>query len=163
LVVVSQSDDKVLTHQVQVPAFNLLILLPEIDFSTQVSRRILPEEVPIRDAMFNASRVPLVVDALRTSNLYLLTQAMQDRIHQPYRLPLIPGAEAALKAAHDLDIPAALSGAGPSLIAFVLDGQVEEAVREMRKGFEQAGVEIKVLNLTTSQVGAEVNLQVGGN
>jgi homoserine kinase len=105
----------------------------------------------------------MVVDALRSGNLDLLADAMQDRLHQPYRLPLIPGAEAALKAAYDLDIPAALSGAGPSLIAFVLDGQMEEAVRAMGKGFEEVGVGMKVLNLTTSQVGAEVNLQVGGN
>jgi len=163
LVIVSKAGDKMEIKQVPVPALKVIVLLPEVDFSTQAARQILPKEVPLRDAVFNASRVPLVVDALRTGDLSLLTHAMQDRLHQPYRLPLIPGAEAGLEAAHDLGIPAALSGAGPSLIAFVREGQAEEVVPAMRQGFEQVGVGTRVLHLSTSQVGAQVNLHAGGS
>jgi homoserine kinase len=163
LVIASQSGDKVVTHQVPVPELKVLVLLPEVDFSTRVSRQILPREVLFRDVAFNASRIPLVVDALRIGDVGLLAHAMQDRLHQPYRLPLIPGAEAALKAVHSLGIPAALSGAGPSLIAFIRDGQAEEVAAAMRRGFEQVGVRTSVLQLSTSQVGAQVNLQVDGN
>jgi homoserine kinase len=163
LVIASRADDQLEIQQVAVPALQVIVLLPKVDFSTQAARQILPKEVPLRDAVFNASRVALVVDALRTGNLGLLAHAMQDRLHQPYRLPLIPGAEASLKAAHDLGIPASLSGAGPSLIAFVREGQGEEVVEAMRIGFEEVGVGTRVLHLSTSQVGAQINLQVGGS
>jgi homoserine kinase len=161
LIIASQAGGQLEILQVPVPALRVIVLLPEVDFSTQAARKILPREVLFRDAVFNTSRVPLVIEALRTGNLSLLARSMQDRLHQPYRLPLIPGAAAALKAAHDLGIPAALSGAGPSLIAFVRDGQAEEVVLAMRQRFKQAGVGTRVLYLSTSQVGAQVNLQVG--
>jgi homoserine kinase len=156
LVIVSQSDDKVVKHRVSVPELKVIVLLPEIDLSTRAAREILPNEIPLQDAIFNASRIPLVIEALSKGDLDLLAHAMQDRLHQPYRLPIIPGAEEALRAAHDFGVPASLSGAGPSLIAFVHDGQEDAVLTAMKKGFDQAGVSTREFRLSASPNGAQV-------
>src|SRR5512139_1319125 len=72
------------------------IVLPDFDFPTKQARAILPKQVDRKDAIYNISRAVLVTEALRTGDLELLGIAMKDSLHQPYRLPLIPGAIAAL-------------------------------------------------------------------
>jgi len=81
---------------------------------------------------------------------------MSDALHQPYRLPLIPGAQAAMEAARHAGAAAvALSGAGPSLIAFA---SREEPVigAAMKRAFETAGLQARIFELSTSYEGAEV-------
>jgi len=82
-------------------AIHATVVLPDFHFPTQHARAILPTQVERQDAIFNISRAILVTEALRTGNLTLLGIAMKDSLHQPYRLPLIPGAVAALEAAKE--------------------------------------------------------------
>ncbi len=101
----------------------------------------------------------LVVEALRDGDLGLLAQAMDDRLHLPYRLPLIPGSQRALDAAYQAGASAVtISGAGPSLIAFTAGdpGSVAEA---MTSAFRAAGVESRVFLLSTTQQGASVETE----
>lgn len=132
------------------------VVLPDIDFPTEYARSILPRTVDRQDAIYNISRSVLVVEALRTGDLEMLGKAMDDRIHQPYRLPLIPGALAAMEAARRAGAAAvALSGAGPSLIAFSADW--DPAIGEaMRREFERAGLRARVFHLRVSERGARV-------
>jgi homoserine kinase len=111
-----------------------------------------------KDAIYNISRAVLVTEALRTGDLDLLGKAMSDALHQPYRIPLIPGAQAAIEAAHHAGTAAvALSGAGPSLIAF--SSKQEPAVGlAMKRAFEQAGLAARIFELGTSYEGAEVTI-----
>jgi homoserine kinase len=92
-------------------------------------------------------------------DLKMLGDAMSDRLHQPYRLPLIPGAQAAMDAMNQAGAAAvALSGAGPSLIAF--SAQNEKAIGESAKrAFEEAGLAARVFKLKISRKGAEVHRQ----
>src|SRR3989304_5148759 len=100
-------------------SIHVTVVLPDFDFPTKQARAILPKQVERKDAIFNISRAVLVTEALRTGDLELLGIAMKDSLHQPYRLPLIPGAIAALEAGKKAGASAvALSGAGPALIAF---------------------------------------------
>ena len=79
-----------------------------------------------RDAVFNLQRVALLLAALREGRTDLFAEAMQDRLHQPYRAPLVPGFTEILNLRN---IPGllglALSGAGPSVVAFC-DGRAAE-------------------------------------
>ncbi|MGB9870373.1 MAG: homoserine kinase [Anaerolineae bacterium] len=130
------------------------VVLPDFDFPTEYARSILPRTVDRRDAIFNISRSVLVVEALRTGDLDMLGKAMEDRIHQPYRLPLIPGALAAMEAARKAGAAAvALSGAGPGLIAFSSDW-APEIGEAMRREFERAGLHARVFHLRVSERGA---------
>jgi homoserine kinase len=93
------------------------------------------------DAVFNAGRVGLLVRALSEGDYAKLTVAVQDRLHQPYRMPLVPGLAAAFQAARDSGAAAvAISGAGPSAIAFAPDGH-DAIARAMRQAFAAAGLD----------------------
>jgi homoserine kinase len=134
------------------------IVLPDFDFPTKQARAILPKQVERPDAIYNISRVVLVTEALRTGNLELLGIAMKDSLHQPYRLPLIPGAIAALEAGKKAGASAvALSGAGPSLIAFSSKGESRIGAA-MKRAFESAGLSARIFELETSYEGAEVSI-----
>jgi homoserine kinase len=134
------------------------VVLPDFDFPTNQARAILPKVVNRQDAIYNISRAVLVTEALRAGDLDLLGKAMTDMLHQPYRIPLIPGAQAALDAAKGAGAAAvALSGAGPSLIAFSATG--EKGIGEaMRRAFEEAGLEARVFMLRISHRGASVRI-----
>ena len=108
-----------LVRRFDLPELSAALVLPDFDFPTHAARAALPKQVPIGDAVFNMGRALLVVEALRTGDLDLLGKAMEDRLHQPYRLPLIPRAAEAMAAARQAGAAAtAISGAGPSVIAF---------------------------------------------
>lgn len=133
-------DDLIVEH-ILVPDMTVVVVLPAFDLPTIEARAALPELVPLSDAIFNASRVGLLVRALEAGDYGRLRFAMQDRLHQPYRMKLIPGMEAAFKRALEAGAAGvALSGAGPSLIAFAPDRH--EAIEQaMKKGFAAAGLE----------------------
>jgi homoserine kinase len=134
------------------------VVLPDFDFPTKHAREILPREVNRQDAIYNISRAVMVTEALRTGDLDLLGKAMTDMLHQPYRLPLIPGAQAALVAAREAGAAAvALSGAGPSLIAFA--SKHDPAIgAAMQRAYQAAGLQARIFELAPSYEGAEVSI-----
>jgi homoserine kinase len=104
---------------ITVPPMQVVIVLPDFDLLTTKARAALPAQIPLRDAVFNVSRVGLVLRALERGDFAALSLAMQDKIHQPYRLPLIPGMADVFEAAREAGATAVtLSGAGPSVAAF---------------------------------------------
>lgn len=135
------------------------VVLPDFYFPTSQARAILPQEVTRSDAIYNISRAVLVTEALRTGDMDLLGIAMKDSLHQPYRLEVIPGAIAALNAGKEAGASAvALSGAGPSLIAF--SPQEDERIgAAMVAAFNAAGLEARIFELSTSYEGAEVMIE----
>jgi homoserine kinase len=134
------------------------VVLPDFDFPTTQARAILPKQVERKDAIYNISRAVMVTEALRTGDLELLGKAMTDRLHQPYRIPLIPGAQAAMQGARHAGAAAvALSGAGPSLIAFASKRELAIGIA-MRRAFETAGLSARIFELAPSYEGAEVSI-----
>jgi homoserine kinase len=104
------------------------ILLPRERLATTQARRVLPEAVPLPDAVGNASRVTGLVALLSgvvsptSDRLWTYTQ---DALHQPYRAELMPRTAEVLDALRAAGIPAALSGAGPSIVCLVIRGDEE--------------------------------------
>ncbi|MFN2215372.1 MAG: homoserine kinase [Anaerolineales bacterium] len=137
---------------------HMTVVWPEFDFPTIEARRILPEQVNRRDAVHNISRAVLVTEALRTGDMDLLGKSMADVLHQPYRIPLIPGAKQAMDAARTEGADAvAFSGAGPSLIAFSSRKQTNIG-EAMSREFNKAGLVSKIYHLQVSYEGAEVTI-----
>ena len=113
------------------------------------------------DAVFNIGRTAFVVEALRTGDLELLGKVMDDRLHQPYRLKLIPGGEAVFMSARRAGAAAvALSGAGPTIIAFCPPdgepGMTQSIAMAMVDAFDRAGVLSRRFVLSSTMVGAHV-------
>ncbi|VAW43128.1 Homoserine kinase [hydrothermal vent metagenome] len=113
-------------EQLPIAQQQVAVILPDFELSTRAARAALPAQISRQDAVFNASRLGLLIRALETAAYAKLPLAMQDKLHQPYRLPLIPGMGDAFKAAYAAGAAGvALSGAGPSLIAFAADGHAK--------------------------------------
>src|SRR5215472_3903164 len=75
------------------PGVKSVIVIPEFEISTEKARAVLPQTYSRKDAVYNLQRSALVIGALTTGNWGLVREAMNDRIHQPYRASLIPGFE----------------------------------------------------------------------
>jgi len=93
------------------------LLVPPFALPTKKARKVVPAAFARQDAVHNAARCALLPTALATGDMDLIRQVVDDRWHQPYRLPLIEGA-AEVKAALEAEgLAVALSGAGPTLLA----------------------------------------------
>lgn len=140
-----------------IAAQQVVIVTPNFQLLTKDARAALPSHISRQDAIFNASRLPLLIRALETADYPTLALAMQDRLHQPYRLPLIPGmADAFAAAAAAGAAGVALSGAGPSLIAFAPDKH-EEIVGAVTAVFQQHNLASHSWILPIDTVGAQIN------
>lgn len=131
--------------------FSMVVVIPSFNLSTRAARKVLPDSVPFSDAVFNVGRTALLVGALCCGELKLLSSALEDRLHQSYREKLIPGMAQVLSSARQAGaLGAALSGAGPCLIAFTSSNS-EEVGQAMVKAFRIHNVEAKfhILNIDT--------------
>lgn len=156
LVIVVSGEDGPLTRRFDLPPLQVVVVTPQIDLPTKAARAALPLSVPLKDAVFNLGRTSLVVEALKNGDLSLLGQVMDDRLHQPYRLPLIAGSQSALDKARQAGAAAAaISGAGPSMIAFT-EKNPEVVAAAMLEGFTSAGISARPFILKTTNLGAKI-------
>ncbi|MBW8011393.1 MAG: homoserine kinase [Chloroflexi bacterium] len=155
LTIVVEDGENILTKKLETNPFKVVVVLPEMTLPTQQAREAIPRKILLEDAVYNLGRSALVVAALRSGDLKLLAKSMQDRLHQPHRLPLIPGAKDAIEAAQKAGAAAALSGAGPGVVAFT-DSNAPAIAELMENAFKQAGMKTRTFNLSISQNGAEV-------
>ena len=128
------------------PELRPVVLIPETArVATDRARRALPAEVPFGDAAFNVSRAALAVVAL-TSRPDLLGTALEDRLHQPHRLPLAPAAQRLFEDLRRAGVPVCVCGSGPSLLAFETEGhEVPDDLRgwrALRPGLATGGARI---------------------
>jgi homoserine kinase len=141
-----------------------LVAIPSYQLSTGVARKLLPEQVSRQDAIFNLSRAALLVSALANGRFDLIECAMADRLHQPYRAPLVAGLDAILQhaTAHGA-LGAALSGAGPTVIALVdqKSTRKDELERFMQDAMTVEGTTVETKWLTPSATGLQY-VPIGG-
>lgn len=151
-------EGRVISRQMPIQPISLVIVTPAYEFPTGQARAALPENIPHKDAVFNLGRLALLTDALRNGDLDLISRVMVDRLHQPYRIPLIPGAPAAMSAAlHAGAVAVAMAGAGPSLMAIVRDrSEIQSVGASMVAAFGEAGLNARIFSPAISSVGAWV-------
>jgi homoserine kinase len=134
----------------------IVLAIPNFPLSTAAARAALPAQVSRKDAVFNVQRVALLLAALSEGRTDLFAEAMRDRLHQPYRAPLIPGLEDILQLR---DVPGllgvALSGAGPSVIAFC-SGHAEEVGTALVACFREKNVSARARRLRVDTDGVIV-------
>ena len=112
---------------------------PQAIISTKSARRTLPENVTHAAATRSLARVIALIEGLADADPELLRIGFMDELHVPYRLPLIPGGEAAMQAAREAGAFAAtISGSGSGLIAVCAGGAQHDVANAMREVFERA-------------------------
>jgi homoserine kinase len=100
------------------PHYGVAVVVPDFALSTSKAREVLPQTYSRADAVFNVQRSALLIVALATGTTTAFPTALEDRLHQPYRFPLVPGLEEISKLRVPGLLGCALSGAGPSILVF---------------------------------------------
>jgi homoserine kinase len=124
-----------------------VVAIPDFQLSTETARMVIPTMVDRSDAVFNIGRASLMIGALMKGDLHLFGKMMQDKLHQPYRMSLIPGMQDVFNHAKEQGaLAVAISGAGPTLIAFV-EEEGEMVAEAMTKAFQKNGIAAKTMVL----------------
>ncbi len=115
------------------PAFGVAVVVPDFDLPTTKARSVLPPCYSREDAIFNVQRAALLVAALAAGSTAAFPTALEDRFHQAYRAPLVPGLADILKLRAPGLLGCVLSGAGPSILVFYERGyeQVCDLARQV--------------------------------
>ncbi len=113
--------------------YGVAVVVPDFILPTSESRRVLPESYSRQDVIFNVQRSALLIAALATGTTSAFPAAFEDRLHQPYRYPLVPGLEEMVRLRAPGLLGCALSGAGPAILVFYEKGceQVCDLVRQI--------------------------------
>lgn len=132
-----------------------VVVTPRIVLPTAAARALLPATYERRDVVFNLQRTALLAASLASGDLSQVRVATGDRIHQPYREPLVPGFAEMLGFEMPGLLAVTLSGAGPSVIALVAEGGTAIG-RAMQGSFAREGIDSDVFELGISTHGATV-------
>ena len=103
---------------------NFLACIPPQQISTKESRRRLPHELSYEDIIYNTSRLVNLPYAFLSGNIKLITEILSDKMHEPYRLPQIPGAHIVKEFAKEKGLPVFLSGSGSTMI-IIFKGELD--------------------------------------
>lgn len=155
-------EGRILYRTYEVPS-NLfaVVAVPDFTLDTSVARNALPGQVSMHDAVFNLSSVAFLISGILRGDYTLLRAGMDDRLHQPYRQPLIPGLGDVIAAALDAGAHgAALSGAGPTVIALASHSQTEISAA-MVSAFEKHRITSRAMVLEIDNEGTKTAL-IGG-
>jgi homoserine kinase len=132
-----------------------VLAVPAIVLPTAAARALLPQSYERRDVVFNIQRAALLAASFASGQIDALRVAVDDRIHQPYRAPLIPGFAKMLALRLPGLLSITLSGAGPSVLALASENfaSIGDA---MRATFAHEGIESEIFTLRVTTQGAQV-------
>ena len=157
-IVASASDASGRSHAVRLDLpnhFEVAVVVPDFFLPTKEARAALPATYSRADAVFNIQRAALLIAALATGTAHAFPTALEDRIHQPYRAKLVPGLEEMLLLRAPGLLGCCLSGAGPSILVFFVQGHaaVAELVKDL---FELHGHHAEILDAHLDREGCRV-------
>ena len=131
-----------------------VLFIPEMEMPTIESRKVLSATVSRDDAIFNISRVALLINALSLGHLNLLSKATEDRLHQPARQEIFRPMPNLFHAAMNSGALATfLSGAGSTVIAFTQDKECTIGY-EMADAASKSGIDGEIRISELSKLGA---------
>lgn len=134
VVISSQEEDgSVVYRKLDWPQdWNIMVCVPDYELVTDIARSVIPKEIPLKDAIFNLKRSAMFVQAVSTADENLMKLALTDKLHQPYRMKLVPGLNEIINnLKHEEDVlGCVLSGAGPTILV-VTKGNSQEKIKEI--------------------------------
>ena len=144
------------------PAMSTVVFIPEATGATWAARAALPNDVPHADATFNLARAAGLAIGLQRGDPELIAAGMHDRLHEPYRARLFPHLDEMKHAAVEAGAwGAALSGAGPTVIALVPEGQAGAVDAAFRDVANRLGTTGRTAELPPSCAGVELREVTG--
>jgi homoserine kinase len=150
--------DILIHRSLPITALSVVIALPELENYMADISRVKPERVALNDALYDLSRLPLLLDGLRTGDLPLIGQVLDDRLQVPYLKSYISGYEHVAEMARRTGAQAVtLSGDGPAMIAFASDNH-KKIASAMELAFENVGVKARSWVLPVDQQGVVISV-----
>ena len=138
--------------------WGITVCVPDYELSTDISRSVLPKEVPMTDAVFNAQRTAMFVQACNTNDAKLMKLALKDKLHQPYRMKLVPGLEKIIeKLRHEENVlGCVLSGAGPAILIISLKNDLDRIKSVVRETLADLNIKVDIFDTHIAENGAEI-------
>ncbi|MGB9840040.1 homoserine kinase [Thermovenabulum sp.] len=134
-----------------------VVAVPQFHLKTLDARKVLPEKIPLKDAVYNMSRTALLVACIAQKDLSFLNALCKDKLHQPYRSSLIPGMEEIINRGIEKGLLSVfLSGAGPSIAGICDKKDAEKAGEFMVGTFSNYGIKANYLILDPCNEGVSV-------
>jgi homoserine kinase len=158
-IVASATDSRDVTHAARLelhPRFAIAVVVPDFLLPTVEARRVLPKTYPRADVIFNIQRSALLITALATGVADAFPTALEDRLHQPYRAPLVPGLDEIINLRMKGLLGCALSGAGPSILVFYEKGY-EHVCQSIQHVFTTHGKDSEVMLTELATRGYELS------
>ena len=159
-VLASQEDDgSIIYRKLNWPQeWDITVCVPDFELSTNIARSVLPEQVSIQDAVFNAKHLAMLIEAVNTADTKLMKTALQDRLHQPYREKLVPGMRDIMEAFKHEDgvLGCVLSGAGPSMLIISHKYDLDKIKSKVREIWEPQSIKVDIKTLKVEPNGAEI-------
>ena len=138
--------------------WNITVCIPDYELSTDISRSVLPKEVPMEDAVYNSKRLAMLIEAINTKDVELMRLALHDRLHQPYRMKLVPGLDKIIEnLKHEESVlGCVLSGAGPAIVVISLKNDLDKIKSIVKDTWEDMNVKVNIMTLPVEQNGAQI-------
>lgn len=135
-----------------------VVFVPENLLSTTKARGVLPKTLSMADAVHNIGRAALLAVALQQRRYEHLGLGMDDRLHQPYRMPLVDGLTEMMAVARSAGAyGACLSGAGPSMLALADRDQAVVVAAALARAAREHGRSGEVHQLDICRSGVQVS------
>ncbi|MGO8734676.1 MAG: homoserine kinase [Terriglobia bacterium] len=147
--------ERVLAYSCPVPEdLQLVVVVPNYALATKEARAVLPSQYSRADAIHNLQRATVLAAQFFCGKMDFQAEFFEDRWHQPYRAALVPGLTEVLSTKHPDVLGICLSGAGPSILAFVRANAatIGELIRQT---LAQRGVDAQPYLLAADNRGAK--------
>ena len=138
--------------------WNITVCIPDFELATDIARSVIPQEIPIKDTIFNIKRIAMLIEAVNTEDEKLMKLALMDRLHQPYREKLVSGMKEIKEALqHEENVlGVVLSGAGPSLLVISCGNNLDKIKNTVSKCWLDLNVKSDIVTLPIAQTGAVI-------
>lgn len=157
MVVSVLEDGEALYNKIDIKrGITFVAIIPDFELSTSTARKVLPKKVSLKDAVYNISRVSLMISAFVNGNYDLLKYGCKDAIHEKYRSPLIKNYDLVYNKCISFGaLSCFLSGAGPTIMVLIKNDE-KEIVNKIRDFLRSENISWKVKELAIDNLGAIV-------
>jgi homoserine kinase len=154
-----EEDGSVVYSKLNFPKdWNITVCIPDFELATDIARSVLPQEVLLKDAIYNLKHAAMFVQAVNTHDEKLMKVALNDKLHQPYREKLVPGMveiKEALKYEENV-MGVVLSGAGPAVLVISHGNNLNKIREIVSKTWMDLNVKVQILTLPVEENGAMI-------
>jgi len=152
-----EEDGSVIYRKLEWPNdWKITVCIPDYELATDISRSVLPNEVCMKDAVFNLTRSAMFIEAVHACDTSLMKLALKDRLHQPYRTKLVPGMNSVMENLKHTEgiIGTVLCGAGPSIAVFSNSSALDNIREIVTNTWNEINVSTKIQTLPLEETGA---------